>query len=123
MRLMGMAPASLHDASTVVTLYDPALLQVRADVLLEDVPRVQPGQAVKIETPAAPGGPLDGVVLYATSQADIQKNTLQVKVAIQAPPVTLRPDMLVQVRFLAPPAPKSVGGASQQPLRLLIPRQ
>src|SRR5262249_23307839 len=79
-RLMGFSGASHQDATTVVTLYDPAQLQVRADVRLEDVPRVQPGQAVKIETPAAPGGPLDGVVLFPTSQADIQKNTLQVKV-------------------------------------------
>jgi RND family efflux transporter MFP subunit len=121
MRLMGLAPGSLHESSTVVTLYDPALLQVRADVRLEDVPRVQPGQAVRIETPAAPGGPLEGVVLYPTSQADIQKNTLQVKVAIKAPPATLRPDMLVQVTFLAPAAPRA-GERESESLRLLVPR-
>src|SRR5205823_112429 len=75
-RLMGQAGGTAHDASTVVTLYDPARLQVRADVRLEDVPRVVPGQPVRIETPAAPGGPLAGEVLFLTSQADIQKNTL-----------------------------------------------
>jgi RND family efflux transporter MFP subunit len=122
MRLMGLAPASLYDASTVVTLYDPAMLQVRADVRLEDVPRVQPGQAVKIETPAAPDGPVDGVVLFTTSLADIQKNTLQVKVAIMNPPATLRADMLVQVTFLANATPK-VKATDAEPLRLLIPRQ
>jgi RND family efflux transporter MFP subunit len=122
MRLMGLAPGSLHDSSTVVSLYDPARLQVRADVRLEDVPRVQPGQAVQIETPAAPGGPLLGEVLFPTSQADIQKNTLQVKVAVKDPPPTLRPDMLVQVTFLALAAPKGTGTGSE-PLRLLVPRQ
>jgi HlyD family secretion protein len=122
MRVMGLAPGALHDSSTVVSLYDPGRLQVRADVRLEDVPRVRPGQAVKIEAAAAPGGPLDGEVLFSTSQADIQKNTLQVKVAIKAPPPTLRPDMLVQVTFLAPPAPKSTGTPSEV-LRLLVPRQ
>lgn len=121
MRLMGLAPGSLQDASTVVSLYDPALLQVRADVRLEDVPRVQPGQPVKIETPAAPGGAIDGEVLYPTSLADIQKNTLQVKVAIKSPPSTIRPDMLVQVTFLAVAAPQAAE-APAAPLRLLVPR-
>jgi multidrug efflux pump subunit AcrA (membrane-fusion protein) len=121
MRLMGLAPGTLHDSSTVVSLYDPARLQVRADVRLEDVPSVRPRQAVKIESAAVPGGPLDGEVLFPTSQADIQKNTLQVKVALKSPPSTLRPDMLVQVTFLAPAAAK--GDAPSSVLRLLVPRQ
>jgi RND family efflux transporter MFP subunit len=120
MRLMGLAPGSLHDSSTVVTLYDPHCLQVRADVRLEDVPRVRPGQSVRIETPAVPGGPLDGEVLFLTSQADIQKNTLQVKVGIKAPPPTLKADVLVQVTFLAPIT--STTGEENPPLRLLAPR-
>src|SRR5262249_44077564 len=95
-RLMGLAQASAQDASTVVSLYDPTRLQARADVRFDDVPRVQPGQHVKISSPAAPQGPLDGVVLFSTSQADLQKNTLQVKVAINSPPPTLAPEMLVQ---------------------------
>jgi HlyD family secretion protein len=122
MRVMGLTPGALQDSSTVVSLYDPAKLQVRADVRLEDVPRVQLSQKVKIETPAAPGGPLDGEVLLPTSIADIQKNTLQVKVAIKDPPPTIRPEMLVQVTFLAPPAPKTKD-APTEVLRLLVPRQ
>ncbi|MBI3412001.1 MAG: efflux RND transporter periplasmic adaptor subunit [Planctomycetes bacterium] len=121
MRVMGLAPGAFQDASTVVTMYDPTLLQVRADVRLEDVPRVLPGQRVRVDTPAAPKGPLEGEVLQVTSQADIQKNTLQVKVAIKAPPPSVRPEMLVQVTFLAPASPKSAR-AETQPLRLLIPR-
>jgi RND family efflux transporter MFP subunit len=120
MRLMGLAPGSMHDASTVASLYDPASLQIRADVRLEDVPRVQPGQAARIDTPAVPGG-LNGEVLALTSQADVQKNTLQVKVAVKAAPDVLRPDMLVRVTFLAPNAAPSPDAAES--LRLLIPRR
>jgi RND family efflux transporter MFP subunit len=120
-RLMGQSALGHPEASSVVSLYDPAYLQVRADVRLEDVPRVQPGQAVKIETPAAPDGPLDGEVLFMTSQADIQKNTLQVKVSIQDAATTIRPDMLVQVTFLAPRTPKGTGPPSEL-LRLFVPR-
>lgn len=121
MRLMGLAQGTFQESSTVVTLYNPAALQVRADVRFENVPQVQPGQPARIASPAAPGGELEGEVLFATAISDIQKNTLQVKVAIKAPPATLKPDMLVQVTFLAPlgknDTPKD-GGSS----RFLVPR-
>jgi RND family efflux transporter MFP subunit len=120
-RLMGLDPRALQDASTVVSLYDPDRLQVRTDVRLEDVPRVQPGQKVKIETASAPGRQLDGEVLFATPQADVQKNTLQVKVAIKDPPATVRPDMLARVTFLALPTINNPATGNPAP-RILVPR-
>jgi RND family efflux transporter MFP subunit len=120
-RVMGMAPHSMYDASTVVTLYDPQKLQVRADVRLEDVPLVKPGQSVRIETASA-DEPMDGEVLFCTSRANIQKNTLEVKVAIHSPPPTIRPEMLVQVTFLAPELRSANVEDSRRPERLLIPR-
>ncbi len=119
-RLMGVERAATYDASTVLTMFDPRSLQVRADVRLEDVPRVLVGQAVRIETPACPE-PMIGHVLMATALTDIQKNTLQVKITIDNPPAVLKPDMLVQVTFLAPARPASTGNSP--PLTLLVPRQ
>lgn len=121
-RLNGMTVSSLQDSSTVLTLYDPGSLQVRVDVRLDDVGKVRPGQKVRIETAALPEMPLDGEMLLATSQADIQKNTLSVKVAIRQPPPTLRPEMLCQVTFLAPPRPVASDKGTESP-RLLVPRQ
>jgi RND family efflux transporter MFP subunit len=121
-RVMGLDPQSGRDASNVLALYDPEMLQLRVDVRLEDVPQVTPGQAVRVETAAVPGG-LDAEVLRATSQADIQKNTLQVKVAIKSPPPVLKPEMLVQATFLAPARPKEPTKPGEEPLRLLVPRQ
>jgi RND family efflux transporter MFP subunit len=119
-RLMGLALGTAQESSTVVTLYDPQRIQVRADIRLDDVPRLQVGQPVRIETPAAPGGPLEGELLFTTAITDIQKNTLQVKVGIKAPPPTLRPDMLVTVTFLAPEAAGKAAASEQ--LRLFVPR-
>lgn len=121
-RVMGMDPTSEHSSSTVVTMYDPQMLQVRADVRLEDVPLVQPGQPVEIET-ASSKEPIRGSVLLATSSANIQKNTLEVKVAILDPPPTIRPEMLVTATFLAPPRSEGNDDAAEQHERLLIPRQ
>jgi HlyD family secretion protein len=121
-RLMGINAASERDASTVVTLYDPDKLQVRADVRLEDVPQVEIGQPVQIST-AASKEPLVGHVLAMTSQADIQKNTLQVKVSIDNPTAVIRPEMLAQVTFVAPQRPGSKSEGEQDPLRLLVPKE
>ena len=113
-------PGGTHYASTVVTLYDPKRMQVRADVRLENVPQVQPGQKVRIETAAVPK-PLEGEVLFATALTNIGKNTLQVKVSITDPPGTLKPGMLSDLTFLRPPSVEKAGGESKQ-LRLFIPR-
>ncbi len=99
-RVMGLAKENEADSSTVATLFHPERLQVRADVRLEDVPKTQFGQRVRIETPSA-GKPLDGEVVSITGLTDISKNTLQVKVSIENPPATVKPEMLVQVTFLA----------------------
>src|SRR5207245_8950845 len=117
---MGLGIGTM-EASTVVTLYDPQKLQVRADVRLEDLPRVRPGQAVRIITAALVNQAVEGEVLFATSQADIQKNTLQVNVALKNPPPVLRPDMLVEATFLAPPSSDNSQKESEL-FRLYVPR-
>ena len=119
-RLVGLSPSSERDASAVCSLYDPHKLQIRADVRLEDVPQTQLGQPVEITT-AAIATPLRGEVIAVTSQADIQKNTLQVKIAIHDPPPVIKPEMLVQVTFLAPE--EASESEHQDLLRKLIPRE
>lgn len=118
----GQEAQSNPQASAIVSLYDPAMLQVRADVRLEDVPRITPGQPVVVET-AASAEPITGVVLEATSSANIQKNTLEVKVALESPPAAVRPEMLVNATFLAPPSNQTPSSEEQQRERILVPRR
>ncbi len=119
--LAGIGSSSSQGSSAVVGLYDPKNLQVRVDVRLEDVPQVQIGQPVLIET-AAIQSPLHGNVISVTTQADIQKNTLQVKVAVNEPPAVIKPEMLGKVTFLAPAPPTTEQTAKEVPLRLFIPQ-
>ncbi|WP_404306914.1 efflux RND transporter periplasmic adaptor subunit [Neorhodopirellula lusitana] len=100
-RVMGLNSNAGHSSSTVAEMYDPARLQVRADVRLEDVPMVTRGQPVEIET-ASSTEPIHGRVLQTTSSANIQKNTLEVKVELLEPPPNVSPEMLVTATFLAP---------------------
>jgi RND family efflux transporter MFP subunit len=116
---MGLAPVA--DGSTVVTLYQPNMMQVRVDVRFEDIPKVSLGQPVTIKNPALEA-PVAGKVLFVSSEANIQKNTLQVKVAIESPVSVLKPEMLVDVTFLAPKANEPAAETSEE-LRLYLPRQ
>jgi RND family efflux transporter MFP subunit len=116
----GMTQMTGYDGSTIVTLYRPDMLQVRVDVRFEDIPQVSLGQAVEIDN-AALEAPLAGTVLFVSSEADIQKNTLQVKVAIESPPPVFKPEMLVDVTFLAPQRPDAKTAPSSEQ-HIYVPR-
>ncbi|QEG23089.1 efflux RND transporter periplasmic adaptor subunit [Mariniblastus fucicola] len=120
-RVSGQHSVAGEGSGAVVEMYDPKRLQVRADVRLEDVPRVQPGQPVEIET-ASSNQTIKGRVLQSNSTANIQKNTLEVKVELLDPPTTVSPEMLVRTTFLAP---EIVGltDVAQETARLFVPKQ
>lgn len=119
----GMGRLEGADGSTVITLYQPHMLQVRADVRFEDLPNVALGQDVRIENPAL-ASPLTGRVLFIGSEANIQKNTLEVRIEIEHPPPVLKPDMLVDVTFLSQEAAgHDPADQSALPLHLSVPRE
>ena len=82
------------------------------DVPLVDAAAVGVGQRAKIIVDVLPDVEFDGVVTRVVHQADIAKNTVQFKVAIQSPSALLKPDMLARVKFLSTGSTKS-GGAGQ----------
>ena len=118
---VGRSQMDHRDANTVVTMYEPERLQIRVDVRFEDLPRVGGGQPVFIESPALPQ-PLVGEVLFLTGFANIQKNTLEVKVSLDSPPDLVKPEMLVDVTFLAAETDEPED-ASPEEYRLYLPRE
>ncbi len=85
----------------VLTLYDPDRLQVRVDVPLADAGKIGAGQAAQVMVEVLPDRVFSGIVTRVLHEANIQKNTLEVKVAIDKPEPRLRPEMLARVKFLA----------------------
>lgn len=88
-------------SSHVVRLYDPGRLQVRVDVPLAEAAQVSIGQDAEVVVNVLPDRVFRGRVTRVLHEADIQKNTLQVKVAITDPAAELKPEMLAHVRFLS----------------------
>lgn len=108
-------PYSAH----VLHVYDPSRLQVRVDVPLADAGSIVAGQRCEVVVEILPDRTFAGRVLRVTHEADLQKNTLQIKVAVDEPSPLLRPEMLTRVTFLAgtgsvgSPSAKTGGSASR----------
>ncbi|HVS19723.1 MAG TPA: efflux RND transporter periplasmic adaptor subunit, partial [Planctomycetota bacterium] len=106
--------------AAVVTLYDPRSLRVRVDVPQQDLAQLSVGQDVRVESDARPGEPYAGRVLRIVQRADVQKVTMQAHVRVLEPDGLLRPEMLVQARFLAP-APDAAAGEAGVAAGVRIP--
>ena len=102
------SPHSAH----LVHLYDPERLQVRVDVPLAEASHVFVGQRCEVVVEVLPDRTFAGEVLRVTHEADLQKNTLQVKVKVIDPSPVLRPEMLTRVRFLPDGESPGSSGAS-----------
>ena len=94
-----MAAMDDPDSTTVVSLFDPARLQIRVDVPLSEAGRLRVGMPTQITTGMLPGQTFTGTVSRIVGQADLQRNTLQVKVAIHSPSERMRPEVLCRVEF------------------------
>lgn len=97
-------PHSAH----IAHLYEPSKLQVRVDVPLADASQIYIGQRCEVVVEVFPDRVFVGEVLRVTNEADLQKNTLQVKVRVFEPDPLLRPEMLTRVKFL----PEDAGGGA-----------
>ena len=85
--------------AAILTLYDPEKIQAWVDVTQRDAGRVRVGQRAEISLDAEPGKTYAGRVIRIQPRASLQKNTVQVKVAIENPSPMLRPDMSAKVNF------------------------
>jgi HlyD family secretion protein len=102
-------------SSQIARLYDPKKLQVRVDVPLAEAARVGVGQEARVTVEVLRERTFKGTVTRVVNEADIQKNTLQVKVALTDPVPELKPEMLARVQFVAG---AKTGGSKSTDMRL-----
>jgi len=115
-----MLMMDMKTSGHAVWLYDPKHLQVRVDVPLADAANVSVGQKANVTVEVLPDRIFDGEVTRITHEADIQKNTLQVKVRIDEPVPELKPEMLARVKFLAI---AKEGATSTEKARVFVPEK
>ncbi len=88
-------------SARILSIYDPKRLQVRVDVPLSEAGKIGVGQQTEVVLDVMPDRTFSGSVTRVLHEANIQKNTLEIKAAILDPDPQLRPEMLAKVRFLA----------------------
>jgi HlyD family secretion protein len=109
------------NSAVIASIYDPAHLQVRVDVPLAEAGKLIVDQPAHIFTAMLPGQNFTGRVTRIVGMADLQRNTLQAKVAIDAPDARLRPDVLCRVEFMSARSPSASGPTTTGRYALWIP--
>jgi len=108
----GAAASTETMSGTVARLYDPEKLQIRAEIPLADSAKIEVGGRARITTEALPEQSLHGTVTRIVHEANIQRNTVQVKILIDHPVPALKPEMLARVKLYPAPAPDPTTQAS-----------
>ncbi len=114
-----MLESDMQESAHVVYLYDPQKLQVRADVPLADAAKVGVGQKARIVVDVLPDKEFTGHLSRIVHEADIEKNTLEVKVAIDNPSPQLKPEMLARIKFMG----SGPEDANSTALRIFVPER
>ncbi len=114
-----MLEGDMNESAHVVYLYNPQKLQVRADVPLMDAARVGVGQKARVVVDVLPDKEFAGHVSRIVHKADIQKNTLEVKVAIDNPSPELKPEMLARIKFIG----SGAGDPNSSTLSIFVPER
>ncbi len=117
-----MAAMDNPDSNHIVHIYDPARLQARVDVPLADAAEIRVGQPAEVVVEILPDRVFRGEVTRITHQADLQKNTLQIKVRLIDPAPILKPEMLTRVKFLGSAGDTGTAGAAADPA-VLVPER
>jgi len=86
----------------IASVYDPTQLQVRADVPIAEVAKLQLGLPVEVKVDAFPDRAFKGELTRIVHEADLQKNTLPVKVRLLDPDLALKPEMIARLQFSSP---------------------
>jgi len=98
------------ESATVALIFQPERLQARIDVPLDKAASVAIGQPVRLRTNFLRDTVLRGTVARIGGEADLQRNTLEVKVTLIDADPRLRPDMLCRAEFL--PAPRAISSGA-----------
>jgi HlyD family secretion protein len=104
--------------SALVSIADLKDLEVELDINESDIPRVRAGQECSVAPESYPDKKYRAVVREIAPEANRQKATIQVKVAISNPDEYLRPETNAKVNFLENPKAPHPDPAG----RVLVPK-
>lgn len=92
--------ASVGTDANLFKIIDLSRVWIDADVFEKDLPRVRPGQEVKLTVTAFPQSTFSGKVILINSVVDPDTRTVKVRTEVANPDGRLKPDMFANVQIV-----------------------
>ena len=92
--------ASVGTDANLFKIIDLSRVWIDADVFEKDLPRVRPGQEVKLTVTAFPQSTFSGKVILINSVLDPETRTVKVRTEVANPDGRLKPDMFANVQIV-----------------------
>ena len=92
--------ASVGTDANLFKIIDLSRVWIDADVFEKDLPRVRPGQEVKLTVTAFPQSTFSGKVIFVDSVVDPNTRTVKVRTEVANPDGRLKPDMFANVQIV-----------------------
>lgn len=92
--------ASVGTDANLFKIIDLSRVWIDADVFEKDLPRVRPGQEVKLTVTAFPQSTFSGKVILINSVVDPETRTVKVRTEVANPDGRLKPDMFANVQIV-----------------------
>ncbi len=92
--------ASVGTDANLFKIIDLSRVWIDADVFEKDLPRVRPGQEVRLTVTAFPGSTFSGKVILINSVVDRETRTVKVRTEVANPDGRLKPDMFANVQIV-----------------------
>jgi cobalt-zinc-cadmium efflux system membrane fusion protein len=92
--------ASVGTDANLFKIVDLSRVWIDADVFEKDLPRVRPGQEVKLTVTAFPQSIFSGKVILINSVLDPETRTVKVRTEVANPDGRLKPDMFANVQIV-----------------------
>ena len=92
--------ASVGTDANLFKIIDLSRVWIDADVFEKDLPRVRPGQEVRLTVTAFPQSTFSGRVILINSVVDPETRTVKVRTEVANPDGRLKPDMFANVQIV-----------------------
>ena len=91
--------AIVDQSSEILTIVDPRVLWVDAEIYERDIAKIRIGQHASVMVPAYPGETFAGTISYVSDLVRPETRTIAVRTEVQNPQQRLKPGMFADVTF------------------------
>lgn len=111
------------NTTAIMSLYSPEELQARVDVPIAEASKIQLDMFAEVRLEGVAERSFRAQVTRISGQADLQRNTLPIKVKLLELDPRLKPDMLARVQFFSSQELKNSTTTAQTSAALFIPEE